>query len=129
MPTYWSFHDEAWRYLRISATIGKTAAGIVQSNTPNPPTNIVDFRGFDSSIILISRGGIPRPIGDFSESLSRAMLVGTMLVGRLDVQPQIAIHQGDESFVSLALEEAVRKGGRMHTATDNQGGWGDQSHE
>ena len=26
-------------------------------------TNIVDFRGFDSSTILISRGGIPRPIG------------------------------------------------------------------
>ena len=22
-------------------------------NTPNPPTNIVDFRGLDSSIILI----------------------------------------------------------------------------
>ena len=24
--------------------------------TPNPPTNIVDFRGFDSSTILILRG-------------------------------------------------------------------------
>ena len=33
------------------------------SSTPNLPTNIVDFRGFDSSIILILRGGIPRPIG------------------------------------------------------------------
>ena len=31
--------------------------------TPNLPTNIVDFRGFDSSTILISRGGIPRPLG------------------------------------------------------------------
>ena len=31
--------------------------------TPNLPTNIVDFRGFDSSIISILRGGIPRPIG------------------------------------------------------------------
>ena len=39
-------------------------------------TNIVDFRGFDSSIILIPRGGIPRPIADFPESLSQAMLVG-----------------------------------------------------
>ena len=29
----------------------------------NLPTNIVDFRGFDSSTILISRGGIPRPVG------------------------------------------------------------------
>ena len=52
---------------------------------PNLPTNIVDFRGSDSSIILIVRGEIPRPIGDFPESLSQAMLVGTMLVGRLGV--------------------------------------------
>ena len=31
--------------------------------TPNPPTRIVDVRGFDSRTILILRGGIPRPIG------------------------------------------------------------------
>ena len=31
--------------------------------TANLPTNIVDFRGFDSSTILIIRGGIPRPKG------------------------------------------------------------------
>ena len=55
------------------------------NNTPNLPTNIVGFREFDSSVILNQRGGIPRPIGDFPESLSRAMLVGTMLVGRLGV--------------------------------------------
>ena len=35
--------------------------------------------------MLILRGEIPRPIGDFVESLSQAMLVGIMLVGRLDV--------------------------------------------
>ena len=51
----------------------------------NSPTNIVEFRGFDSSIILILRGGILRPIRDFPESLSQAMLVGVMLVGRLGV--------------------------------------------
>ena len=45
----------------------------------------MDFRGFDSSIILILRGGIPRPIGDFPEGLSQAMLVGVTLVGRLGV--------------------------------------------
>ena len=44
--------------------------------TPNLPTNIVHFRVFDSSIILVWRGGIPRPIGDFPESLTQAMLVG-----------------------------------------------------
>ena len=53
--------------------------------TPNLPTNIVDFGGFDSSIIFISRGGIPRSTGNFPESLSQAMLVGTMIVGRLGV--------------------------------------------
>ena len=45
-------------------------------NTPNLPSNIVDFRGFDSSTILLLRGGILRPMGDFPESLSQAMLVG-----------------------------------------------------
>ena len=48
-------------------------------------TKILDFRGFDSSIILIIRGGIPRPIGNFPESLTQAMLVGVMLVGILSV--------------------------------------------
>ena len=31
------------------------------------------------------RGGVPRPIGNFPESLSQAILVGVMLVGRLGV--------------------------------------------
>ena len=39
--------------------------------TPNLPTNIVDFGGFDSSTILILRGGILTCIGDFPESLSQ----------------------------------------------------------
>ena len=55
------------------------------AGTANPRTNIVDFRGFDSRIILILRGGIPRPIGNFPESLTQAILVGAMLVGRLGV--------------------------------------------
>ena len=45
-----------------------------------------DFRGFDSSGILILRGGIPSPIGNFPESLSQAILVGVILVGRLGVR-------------------------------------------
>ena len=50
--------------------------------TPNLPTNIVDFTGFDSSIILNLRGGILMSIGDFPESLSQAILVGIMLISR-----------------------------------------------
>ena len=56
-------------------------------DTPNLPINIVGFRGFDSSIILIERIGIPRPIGNFPEGSSQAMLAGIMLVGRLGVHP------------------------------------------
>ena len=52
-----------------------------QTSTPNLPTKIVDFRGLDSSTILTLRGGILRPIGDFPEVLTRAMLAGAMLVG------------------------------------------------
>ena len=53
--------------------------------TPDLPTDIMDFGGFDSSIILIVRGGIPRPTGDSPESLSQAILVGIMLVGKSGV--------------------------------------------
>ena len=53
--------------------------------TPNLPTNIVDVRGFDSSTILILRGGILMSIGDFPEILSQTILVGIMLVGRFGV--------------------------------------------
>ena len=63
----------------------------IPTGTPNLPTNIVDFREFDSSIILNSRGGIPRPVGDFPESLSPAMLVGTVLVGRLGVDCELVV--------------------------------------
>ena len=53
--------------------------------TANLRTSIMEFRGFDSSIILILRGGIPRPIGNVPESLSQAILVGMILVGRSGV--------------------------------------------
>ena len=51
----------------------------------NPRNNIVDFRGLDSSIILNFRGGILMHMGNSPESLTQAMLVGVMLVGRLGV--------------------------------------------
>ena len=57
--------------------------------TANLRTHILDFRGFDSSTILILRGGIPVSIGDFPESLSQTILVGIILVGRLGVRPAL----------------------------------------
>ena len=65
-----------------------------EASTPNLPTNIVDFGGFDSSIILILRGGILMSIGDFPESLSQAMLVGTMYLGRLGVREYLSTGYG-----------------------------------
>ena len=46
---------------------------------------ILDLGGFDSSIIFILRGGIPRPIGNFPDILSPQILVGRFIVARLGV--------------------------------------------
>ena len=59
-----------------------------QAVAANLRTKILDFGGFDSSIILISRGGILMSIGDFPESLSQRILAGRFLVGRLGVVSQ-----------------------------------------
>ena len=53
--------------------------------TANLRTTILDFRRFDSSSIVSSRGDIFMSIGNFPESLSQAILVGIILVGRLGV--------------------------------------------
>ena len=47
---------------------------------PRTSTRILDFRGFDSGRILISRDGILRCIGDSLEILSRQILVCGFLV-------------------------------------------------
>ena len=52
--------------------------------TDNLRTQIMDFRGFDSSIILILRGGILMSIGNFPESLSQAILAGQILSREAD---------------------------------------------
>ena len=43
--------------------------------TANLRTNIMDVRGFDSTMILMLRGAILMSIGNFPEVLSQAMLV------------------------------------------------------
>ena len=72
-------------YLYGRGSEGEIRTPQEQARTPNLPTKSLDFRGFDSSRLLIQRGGIPRSIGNFPESSSQAMLVGTMSVGRLGV--------------------------------------------
>ena len=45
-------------------------------------TKLLDFREFDSNIIFILGGGIPRPIGNLPDILSQQILVGRFLIGR-----------------------------------------------
>ena len=53
--------------------------------TANLLSNIMDFRGFDSSNMLILRGGILMSIGDFPEIMGQRISVAINLVGRLGV--------------------------------------------
>ena len=62
--------------------------------TPNLPANIVGFRGSDSSIILILRGGIPMSIGSFpgkfeSSNLSRRNV--SRRIGRSTTHARLAL--------------------------------------
>ena len=52
-------------------------------STANLRTKILDFKVSDSSRILIWRGGIPRPIGNYPEGLSQAILAEIFSGGRL----------------------------------------------
>ena len=51
--------------------------------TANLRTKILDFGGFDSSRILMLRGGMFMSIGKLLQVLSRRILAGIILVGRL----------------------------------------------
>ena len=80
----------------------------IAGHTPNLPNNIVDFRGFDSSTILVLRGGIPRPIGDSPESLSQAILVGCNISRRIgrNTNTQTVFIQpvgGKSLYISISL--------------------------
>ena len=54
--------DRASCCVKVSVSIGSITWSVHELGTKN-----LDFRGFDSIIFLISRGGIPRSIGDFPE--------------------------------------------------------------
>ena len=51
-------------------------------------TKTLDSRGFDSGRILMLRGGILMPIGDFLEVTSQTILVGIVLAGKTGRMPQ-----------------------------------------
>ena len=70
-----------------------TADAAFQAGWANLRTKILDFRGFHSSRILISRGGTLMSLGNLPESLSQRILVGIILVGRLGVACGLAAHR------------------------------------
>ena len=57
------YHIICHKMIQYSMSYHVVSHATTTYHTLNPPINIVDFRGLDSSIILILRGGIPRPIG------------------------------------------------------------------
>ena len=65
--------------------------------SPYHRTKILDFRGFDSSILLILRVGILMSIGDFPEMLSHKVLVGRLRVvpvGHIQTRPSRTVPFG-----------------------------------
>ena len=60
----------------------------VDLHTPNPPTKSSGFRVFDSSRLLILRGGILVSVNfdrGLPESLTQGLLIGKLLIGGLGV--------------------------------------------
>ena len=64
----------------------------------NLRTKILDVRGFDSSRTLISRGGIPRPMGDFLGKSEPANLV----LGLLSMETGHTDRSGPEAAAGFA---------------------------
>ena len=60
------------------------------STATNLLTKMLEFRVFDSSTILMSRGGMFMSMGNFPEVLSQAILVGE--IGRSIVCCRLALH-------------------------------------
>ena len=86
--TLFSFHQYIARGVKLKFLSEIVVFNIARPETRNKAnlrTKILDLSGFDSSGILGSRGGIPRPIVDIPESLSQAISVGMILVGKLGV--------------------------------------------
>ena len=65
--------------------------------------------GLDSNIILILRGGIPRPKGNIPESLSQAILAGIILVGRLGVARAFPTGAGDTTTTTTTTAVLLLK--------------------
>ena len=72
-------------------------------------TKILDFRGFDSSIIISLRGGIFMSIGSFPESLSQQTSAG--ILGReIGRTPKVCAHHPSKACRTLVRKWTSRPG-------------------
>ena len=62
----------------MASSAAEAKAETLVLGTANFRTKTLDFRGFDSNIISILRGGILMFMGDIPESLSQAILMGIL---------------------------------------------------
>ena len=91
--TYMYIHIYMYMMCIMIVTIGKSVEDECDRATANLLTNILDFRGFDSSKILILWVGIPRSIGNSPEVLSRRILVGIVFAGRSGVPALVCVER------------------------------------
>ena len=80
---------------------GRTLRRPLSRHAPNLPTKILDFRGFDSSIILDLRGGILMSIGEFPGNLESMNLSRDNLsreIGRTLSPSGRSVHEGIARF-------------------------------
>ena len=71
--------------------------------TDNLRTKMLDFRGFDSSIILSLRGGFIRSTGDFLEIMNERILVCGLFVCGLTAVHQAAISLNHINIVYIYI--------------------------
>ena len=78
------------------------------------PTNIVGFRGSDSSIILMLRGGIPRPIRDFENSMFSVWRAG--IDWRPSLVPAAAVIPAPIAHIKVVAVKKLVVGFLLRTA-------------
>ena len=99
-------------FLRAQTRTARTCAHACRcGRTVNLRAKILDFRGFDSSNILILRGGILMSIGNLPEVLSQRILVWIILVGRLGVRS----HRHAVSFSTKDFKLFGPSPGQIHS--------------
>ena len=84
---------------------------------------ILDFREFDSSVILILRGGILMSIGSFPESLSQQILVGIIHIRR-EIGRTTRHAPSSYAWAAGTLSSCILNNFRLRHMIDLRRAWG-----